>query len=439
MTTERLSARIHRGEWPLVLLMFSYFFAVITTFYILKPLKKGMFIDFYRSGADTFALLGWQLTPSQAEMIAKIGNMIVVFIAVIVFTLLADRLRRQQLTYVFSAFCVAGFLLFAVTLPEPGEPTVWSFYIFGDLYNSLMVATFFAFLNDSVAPNDARRLYGPIVLGGVCGGVVGSNAVRAGFDTFSMTTWMIVCLAITVAVAVIAAFAGRLVRARGDAQPETDPQPSASPTRVSTALKGARLVMGSRYLLAIVGLVAIYEVVSQLLDYQYTATVAHYLAGDTGPVFATVSSITTGLALFVQLFLTANIMSRFGVKAALLVMPVVILGVSGVFVLLPMLLIGCALSTSDNAFNYSINQSARESLYTPLSRDEKYKAKAFIDMFLYRAAKVVAIGVALVVGACFEEFTAVRWLSVATILLACLWVGMARYAGGRFRELTTSR
>jgi AAA family ATP:ADP antiporter len=138
----------------------------------------------------------------------------------------------------------------------------------------------------------------------------------------------------------------------------------------------------------------------------------------------------------VQLFVTANVMSRLGVKAALLVMPVLILGASGLYLLFPILLIGSSLNTVDNGLNYSINQSAREALYTPLSRDEKYKAKAFIDMFLYRTAKVVAIGIALFLGAVIEEFTAVRVLSFLTIFLALVWIGIARYAGNQFRALS---
>jgi AAA family ATP:ADP antiporter len=129
-------------------------------------------------------------------------------------------------------------------------------------------------------------------------------------------------------------------------------------------------------------------------------------------------------------------MSRFGVKTALLVMPVLILGVSGLFLLMPILWIGSSLNTVDNGLNYSINQSARESLYTPLSRDEKYKAKAFIDMFLYRTAKVIAVGFALLLGALVDEFIAVRLLSFLTIALAVAWIGIARYAGDRFREMT---
>ena len=200
--------------------------------------------------------------------------------------------------------------------------------------------------------------------------------------------------------------------------------------------EGARLVAGSRYLLAIVCLVGLYEVVSTLLDYQFTATVVHFVAGDPTKHFSTVYTVTNLVALVVQLFLTANIMSRFGVKAALLVMPLLILGVSGLFLLLPILWIGSSLNTVDNDFNYSINQSAREALCTPLSRDEKYKAKAFIDMFLYRTAKVLAVGVALLAGACFEEFEAVRWLSIVTLALGGLWLAVARFAGNEFRRLS---
>jgi AAA family ATP:ADP antiporter len=436
MAAQILSARVHRGEWSFVALMFFYFFAVITTFWILKPIKKALFIDYYNVGGHTFDLFGWQLSGPQAELIAKIGNLAAVFIAVLVFTWLARSLRRQQLTYVFAAFCFVVLLMYRALLPSAGEATVWSFYVFGDLYNSLMVATFFAFLNDSVSPLDARRLYGPIILGGVTGGAFSSFFVRTQIENFDPADWALICAGIMVLIAAIAAAAGRWVERRGAPTEIEALDCEEKQTRTGIALEGARLVFRSRYLLAIFGLVGIYEVVSQLLDYQFTATVVHYVPGATGEHFSTVYAITNIVALFVQLFVTANVMSRFGVKAALLVMPVLILGASGLYVVLPILWVGCSLNTVDNGLNYSINQSARESLYTPLCRDEKYKAKAFIDMFLYRSAKVAAVGLALLLGAVVEEFTAVRVLSFFTILLALVWIGIAGYAGDQFQAMT---
>ena len=124
---------IRRDEFPQALLMFSYFFLVITTFVILKPLKSGLFIQFYdQSGFDFF---GWHMLAAQAELLAKILNMVIALVAATVFALLSRSFRRQQLTYIFSIFIIFGFLVFTFVLDSPGAPTVWSFYLFGDLYS----------------------------------------------------------------------------------------------------------------------------------------------------------------------------------------------------------------------------------------------------------------------------------------------------------------
>ena len=189
---------IRREEWPLALLMFGYFFLVITSFWILKPLKKSAFITFYKEAG--FDLWGWQLTGSQAELIAKVLNMVVAIVAVTVFTLLVRSFRRQQLTYIFSAFFIVCYVLYTFVLDSAGDWTVWSFYLFGDLYSTLMVATFFAFLNDSVEPGAAKRLYGLIGLGGVAGGAFGSTIVRAQIKSLSYAEWLWICLGIGVAI-----------------------------------------------------------------------------------------------------------------------------------------------------------------------------------------------------------------------------------------------
>src|SRR5262245_41371943 len=138
---------IRREEMPQVLLMFSYFFLVITTFWILKPLKKSIFVQFYRDSGFHFGSLS--LDAAQAELIAKVANMFVALVAATVFSYISQWFRRQHLTYVFSAFVLVCYCYFIWSIGEPNGPSVWWFYLFGDLYSTLMVATFFAFLNDS--------------------------------------------------------------------------------------------------------------------------------------------------------------------------------------------------------------------------------------------------------------------------------------------------
>ncbi|MDX1639724.1 MAG: Npt1/Npt2 family nucleotide transporter, partial [Balneolaceae bacterium] len=82
---------------------------------------------------------------------------------------------------------------------------------------------------------------------------------------------------------------------------------------------------------------------------------------------------------------------------------------------------------------YSINQSAKEALYTPTSQDVKYKAKAFIDMFVQRFAKVLAVVLNLAVAA-WVGLGNVRWLSVACLVILVFWILLVRFAGREFEK-----
>lgn len=436
---------IRPGEWGTALSMFGHFFLIIATFWILKPLKKGLFVGFYdQHGLD---LGGWHLVAAQAELLAKVANMFVAALAVVAFSALSRSLRREQLIFAFSAFFVLALSGLALTIRDPDDLTVWTFYLAGDLYTTLMVAAFFAFLNDSVTPIDARRLHPPVVLGGVAGGAFGSSVLATWIGAVEPTAWLFVCVGATVAAALLAGYAGREV-SRRERRGELDPHEPAlaaqaapgagAPERSgNAAVEGARLVSRSRYLLAIASIVGLYEIVSTLLDFQFTSTVAHFLDGPAiGEHFALVFTITNITALLVQLFVTSYVMRRFPLGVALMATPAAILGASVGFLALPVLWTGSLLNTADNGLSYSINQSAKEALYTPTSRDEKYKAKAFIDIFVQRFAKALAVGVSLLVTTVFTEFSTIRLLSLVVAVLAAAWVLAARYGGRRFRRMT---
>jgi ATP:ADP antiporter, AAA family len=175
--------------------------------------------------------------------------------------------------------------------------------------------------------------------------------------------------------------------------------------------------------------------VSTVMDFQFTSTVSHYLDGDAiGQQLSLVFAVTNVVSMVVQLFLTSTVMQTWGVGAALLVAPFATGMGSMAFLAWPGLWVGSLLNTADNAFSYSINQSAKEALYVPTTTDEKYKAKAFIDMFVQRAAKTLGVGLSLGMGVWFRDFSSVRWLSGVTIVLIAVWAIAARYAGRRFDE-----
>ncbi len=427
---------VRRDELPLTAAMFTYFFLVITTFWILKPIKKLYFFQYYEQ--RTLALFGAELGAAQAELIAKVLNMVVAYGAVVAFSLLARRLRRHRLTLCFSAAFGVGFLLYALLLKQQTGILAWTFYFFGDLYSTVMVATFFAFLSDSVDPEAARRVYGPIVLGGVAGGAFGTTAVAGWIDVLSSGQWLLVCLVLGSLIAAAAWYAGRAVErspAFAEQRPETPPRPSAQETHLVWA--GAQLVFRSKYLLSIMGIVACYEIASTILDFQFSATGQHFAKQgiiDRSTYFTRTYAVTNWLALLIQVFGTSALLSRFRATVPLLVLPTAALTASGMYLLFPAIWSGAALSVADNGLNYSVNQSAREALYTAVSTEEKYKAKAFIDMFVQRFAKALAVGVSLAITLVFEDFATIRYLGLVTAVIIALWAYMAHRAGHEFER-----
>lgn len=200
-------------------------------------------------------------------------------------------------------------------------------------------------------------------------------------------------------------------------------------------MNGAARVLRSPYLLSVAAIVGLYEIVSTVMDFQFTATVTHYLEGDAiGTHLSRVFAVTNGVSLAVQLLVTGAVMSRFGVGVALLVLPVTAGAASLLYLARPTLWVGSALNTADNGFSYSINQSAKEALYVPTTREEKYEAKAFIDMFVQRFAKTIGIAASLGLSVWFDRFEAIRWLSLVSVAIIAVWAVAARVAGRGFHE-----
>jgi AAA family ATP:ADP antiporter len=179
----------------------------------------------------------------------------------------------------------------------------------------------------------------------------------------------------------------------------------------------------------------LYEINSQILDYQYsTAAESLQGAGGTQAFFGQIGTIVGIVSVFTQLVLVSFIIRTFGITTALLVLPAAMAAASGFYFITPTLTTAALLTISDNSFNYSIYQTARETLYVPTSDNVKYKARAFINMLVQRVGKGAAILMAL--GFDAMSTLPIRYLSILAFAVIVVWIGFAKYAGGRFDQLT---
>jgi len=426
--------------------MFLYINLALTIFWILKPLKKSLFIGLY-DGDQTFKLGSMEMLGSSAELLAKGMNLLIAFMLVVFLTLVTRLAKRQRLTYCCMGLIIAMTFYFSLQINEPSESTVWLFYWFGDLYISLMLAAFFSFLHDTVDLRNAKRLYGFIVLGAVSGGAVGSTYFRGWIEEMNNQQWLHMIIGIGVVICLLAFAAGWMAKSIPHHEPK--PSPNDVPKKkFNAAIEGASLVFKSRYLIAIAGIVGFYEITSEVLDYQFTAMTERFVPKeDIGSHFGTVYAIGNIAALVVQLCFSvfAAGFPKYRIHWILLALPLAVALSSLFFIIAPILLAASLLKISDSTFAYSVNQTGRETLYNPLSRQEKYVARAFVEVFIQRTGKVAALLIAFLVpmflntrneaGQLETNLLGLQLLGGFTCIIVAIWFYCVKIVGRKFESL----
>jgi len=414
-----------RDEIPVAFLMFAFFFLIITVFQILRPLAAGYVVDIY--GAEP-------------ELYMRLGNIGVAALFVVVFTFLYNKLSRQRLILVFCLFFAVSFIVLKFLLAKPDVVSAWWYYIQVNLISTVWMAAFWAYLTDISTADQAKRLYGFIGFGGVSGGVFGALLARSLLLKLGQGGLLFLSAVLIMIVAIITFVVEKLLlrsKAFGHAAKEiqTQKDPGKQASKFTAALEGAKLAFRSKYLAAIVGIMAFYEMGSQFLNYMYKKS-AEVIPGTlaTQSLFLDVQLIANIISMVVQLFLVSLIMRRLGLAFALCVLPVIAILSTGLFMGFPSLAAASLLFISDNGFNYSIQQTSRETLYVPASPDEKYKARAFTNMFVQRVGKGIAIIGILVLIKIGVSVRALGFFGIAVL------VGMAVlgiYGGRRFKQMTS--
>ena len=426
--------------------MFLYINLALTIFWILKPLKKSLFIGLY-DGDQTFKLGSMEMLGSSAELLAKGMNLLIAFMLVVFLTLVTRLAKRQRLTYCCMGLIIAMTFYFSLQINEPSESTVWLFYWFGDLYISLMLAAFFSFLHDTVDLRNAKRLYGFIVLGAVSGGAVGSTYFRGWIEEMNNQQWLHTVIGIGVVICLLAFAAGWMAKSIPHHEPKPSPD-DVQRKKFNAAIEGASLVFKSRYLIAIAGIVGFYEITSEMLDYQFTAMTERFVPKeDIGSHFGTVYAIGNIAALVVQLCFSifAASFPKYRIHWILLALPLAVALSSLFFIIAPILLAASLLKISDSTFAYSVNQTGRETLYNPLSRQEKYVARAFVEVFIQRTGKVAALLIAFLVpmflntrneaGQLETNLLGLQLLGGFTCIIVAIWFYCVKIVGRKFESL----
>jgi len=356
---------------------FAYFFSLLCGYYILRPMRDAMGI------AGGVEQLQWLFTGTFVAMLA----------AVPLFGWVTSRFpRRRFLPYVYGFF-IANLLVFYLLLGAEGSHVhaARAFFIWTSVYSLFVVSVFWSFMADLYTNAQAKRLFGFVAAGGTAGALVGPLLAAALARPLGTASLLLVSAGF-LGVAVLCIH--RLVAWDAGRRPATSPgqRPDEARPLGGSIVAAIPLVLRSPYLLGIALFMVLFTTASTVLYFQQAHIVrdAFTSAEERTAVFAAVDFAVNALTIAIQTFFTGRLVGALGIARTLALVPA-LLGAG--FVALgfaPVLAVIVAVQVLRRAGEYAITRPAREMLYVVLGREEKYKAKSFIDTAVYRGGDAVS-------------------------------------------------
>ena len=432
---------VRRDEVLPVCLAVLFFFCVLVALMILRPAREALGL---RGGIDAVRWL-------------FMGTALVALLVNPLFGWLVSRLPRLQFiaaTYAFFACSLVGFFLLLVLTPAAvGVVSGQVFYVWFSVFNLFATMVFWALMADRFTLEQGKRFFGLIAVGGTLGAIAGpalASHLAAPLGTPALLLVSAGFLAAGLAAAwgiarvrppPLAQVPGERVPGEmlpGDGAPgEAAPVIDARAPIGGSPWAGVRAVFASRYLLGIAAYVVILAVMATFLYFTRLQMVAE-LGDDLDlrtTMFARIDLITQIATLLLQALVAGRLMQRVGVPLTLALLPLTTaLGFVGL-AMVGSLAALIAFEAAFRAVQRALMRPARETLFTVLPREDKYKAKAFIDTFVYRGGDVVGAQLEGLLGRLGLGLAA---LASVAVPLALLWAALALWLGRTQQRMAAS-
>ncbi|MEO0998848.1 MAG: MFS transporter, partial [Pseudomonadota bacterium] len=354
---------------------FACFFSILCAYFLLRPIRDEMAI-----------VAGPENIPD-----LFLGTFVLVLLTVPAFGWVTKRLPRRVFLPGIFAFFIVNLLLFFWIFGIGSIDRVWparAFFVWLSVFNMFIVALFWSFMVDLYEEDQARRLFGYIAAGGSVGAILGPTLTAAlvgelGLRMLFLLAAGLLCVALVCVVRLLA-------WARANARPErpvNDTRPLGG-----AVLDGVRLVFSDGYLGKLAALMLVGTFCGTALYLYQAELLSGYSSDSTSRtrLLAGMDIAINTLTLALNLFVARAAFRRFGVGRVLLLLPVLTLAGLIVLIVAPGVTVIVVLQVLRRGLNFGLNVPAKETIYTVVSPDAKYKAKNFIDVSLVRGADVLS-------------------------------------------------
>ncbi|HEY7235332.1 MAG TPA: MFS transporter [Gemmatimonadaceae bacterium] len=415
---------VRPNEIAAVWTSFVFFFFVLSSYFILRPIRDAVAVS---TGVSR---LPWLFA----------GTLIAMLVANPLFSSLVVRFpvrRFVPITYTFfAANLLVFFFVMRTTASAQSLGPYWIgivFYIWTSVYNLFITSVFWCLMADVFRSEQAKRLFGFIGVGGTLGSITGSLLTAVLAQRIGTVNLLLVSVALLETASLVVA---RFPRGASAPSGAIDPNAEEKPIG-GTVWAGITSLTRSPYLLGIAGFQILYTIGSTFLYFELTDIVGKYFVGaaERTAVLARIEFAVQTLTVITQIFLTGRVIRWLGLAATLALLPALtILGFTALG-FAPILATVVAFTVLRRGTNFGLTNPAVEVLFTVVPREDKYKAKSFIETFVYRAGDQIGawtfkIFVVLALGVSGAAFGAVPF--------AVAWLGLGLWLGRRQGQLAAA-
>lgn len=409
---------IERDELPRVLWSVGYFFFVLSSYFILRPLREALGLAKGSAWLDEL----------------YVRTFLAMLIAAPVFAFLATRFSKRQFlpwVYHLATLMLVAFAVLFRWFPEwTQEYTAGIFFNWLSVYNLFAVSVFWSVMADVFTAEQGKRLFATIAVGGTLGALVGS-LVTAALVKLLGTSGLIVASAVLLQLGVVCLW--RLIRHSGRA----GATPLHGGERVGgTTWSGLREMARSVYLQGIALYILIGTVTATVIYFTLSLTIESIATTEEAraSLFASINLWSQATILVVQLFITSRALRGLGVGITLALLPVFYVLGFGLLGLIPAFLTIGLFEVSRKAILHGVAKPTKELLFTLVSDEARYKSKNFMDTVVYRGGDVLG---AQLMARFKEHGFSVRAMAWSTIPLCAVWILVSLGLGRRARSATS--
>jgi AAA family ATP:ADP antiporter len=443
LTLLQKAVDVRPNEVRALLLACLFNFVILGSYYVIRPIRDDI------AAAGGVENLSWMFT----------GTLVTMLIANAAFSAIVARMPRRRFLPIayrfFSANLIIFYLLMRTLTPTQNVWVGRAFYVWVSVFNLFVVTLFWAFMTDVFNSEQAKRLFAFIAVGGSLGAIAGpivtaSLVQRLGAANLILVTAALLEIAPWCVRFFPAEFRtppGRIEASERKADekltnPEVSQRPPAEPGAEQVIgggiISGITHVFRSPYLLGICAFMLLHAITSTIVYFQQADITGHQFHDRAlrTAFFAQLDLAVNTLTVIVQLLLTGRLLKWFGVGFTLAFLPVLsTLGFLGMgFV--PVLGLLAVFQVLRRAGNFAVTRPAREVLFTVLRREDKYKAKSFIDTFVYRAGDQIGAW----------SYPLLTWfglgltgISFVAAPLAAIWCGLSFWLGRKQAALADKK